>query len=145
MTVWEFAVKVFNALENGLFVEFLLGVLGIMLLRVAYRLQRTANSIDFTKLILGPDGEVSLLKIMQLVGFIVATWVIIVSTVKGTLTEWLFTSYFTVAMGIPSLQRWAGKDSPPANLLVSASVPPGGSATVDSSAPSVSVTNAPKE
>lgn len=115
MTVLEALKSVYRALENGLFVEFMLGVLGLMLLRIAYRLQRTAANIDFTMLIIGKDGQVSLIKIMQFVGFIVATWVIVVYTVRGALTEWLFTSYFAVASGTQIVNRFAARgDVPPA-------------------------------
>jgi hypothetical protein len=134
MTVIEFIQKVIGALENGLFVEFLLGVLGIMLLRIAYRLQKTANNIDFTALIVGADGQVSLIKLMQFVGFIVATWIIIVYTVRGTLTEWLFTAYFGVASGTQIINRFANRvEVMPTS--VTATAPPGQAATVTVTAP----------
>ncbi len=138
MTVLETLHKVYETMQNGLFVEFMLGVLGLMLLRIAYRLQRTANSIDFTALIVGTDGQVSLIKLMQLVGFIVATWVIIVYTVRGTLTEWLFMTYFGVASGTQIMNRFAARDTPvAAPTAISATVSSSGVTTVTAAAPPV--------
>lgn len=144
VTVIEFLKSIYTALENGLFVEFLLGVLGLMLLRIAYRLQRTATNIDFTALILGSDGQVSLIKLMQFVGFIVATWIIIVYTVRGTLTEWLFTAYFGVASGTQIINRFAGRVEV-VPTTVTATVPPGQAATVTATAPATVVQTPPKD
>lgn len=107
MKVLDALNAVWGTMKSGLFVELLLGVLGLMLLRVAYRLQRTTANIDFSDLIVGKDDQVSLIKLMQFVGFIVATWVVVVYTVRGALTEWLFLSYFGVATGTQVANRLA--------------------------------------
>ncbi len=103
-------IKFWHALEDGLFVEFLLGVLGLFLLRIAYKLQRTTDNIDFKMLIIGKDNQVSLIKLMQFVAFIVTTWVVIVYTVRGQLTDWLFLAYFAVASGTQVANRFASPD-----------------------------------
>ena len=139
MTVLEFVKAVIAILKDGLIIELLLGVLGIMLLRVAYRLQRTASHIDFTALIVGQDNQVSLIKLMQFVGFIVVTWIVVVYTVRGTLTEWLFATYFAMSTGTQVINRFAARpELTPTTTTVTATVPGGAKAEV--TAPGVTVT-----
>lgn len=82
----------------------IMSVLAIILF-LFYRIQRT-QKLDFADLITKDGRSVSLTKVLQLIGGITATWVIIKLTLTGGLTEALFGLYLTYVGAIEGYSKF---------------------------------------
>jgi FtsH-binding integral membrane protein len=70
-----------------------------------YRIQRS-GTLDFADMITKDGKSVSLTKVLQLVGGITATWVIIKLTSSGVLTESVFGLYLTYVGAIEGYSKY---------------------------------------
>lgn len=70
-----------------------------------WRIQRT-EKLDFADMITKDGRSVSLTKILQLVGGITATWIVIKLTLTGTLTEAVFGLYLTYVGAIEGYSKF---------------------------------------
>lgn len=75
------------------------------LLYLFYRIQKT-DKLDFADMITKDGESVSLTKVLQLLGGITATWVIIKLTSSGTLTEAVFGLYLTYVGAIEGYSKF---------------------------------------
>lgn len=75
------------------------------LLYLFYRIQRL-EKLDFADLITKDGRSVSLTKVLQLIGGITATWIMIKLTLSGTLTEALFGLYLTYVGAIEGYSKY---------------------------------------
>lgn len=87
-----------------------LGALSVALLIVGvlylfWRIQRT-EKLDFADLITKDGRSVSLTKVLQLVGGVTATWIMIKLTLTGGLTEALFGLYLTYVGAIEGYSKF---------------------------------------
>lgn len=80
-----------------------LAIIGIMYL--FYRIQKT-EKLDFADMITKNGKTVSLTKILQLVGGITSTWVIIKLTLNGTLAMDMFAVYLTYVASIEGFSKF---------------------------------------
>lgn len=87
-------------LMSVMIISMLLGILWLF-----YRIQKSAK-LDFTDLITKDGKSVSLTKVLQLVGGITATWVIIKLTSAGSLTEAVFGLYLTYVGAIEGYSKY---------------------------------------
>jgi peptidoglycan biosynthesis protein MviN/MurJ (putative lipid II flippase) len=89
----------FNAMAAALvFVVF-----GILFL--FYRIQKT-NKLDFADMITKDGKAVSLTKVLQLVGGLTSTWIMVKLTLTGGLTEALFGLYLTYVGAIEGYSKF---------------------------------------
>lgn len=80
-------------------------VLLLGLLFLFYRIQKT-QKLDFADMITKDGRAVSLTKVLQLVGGITATWVVIKLTVGGTLTEAILGIYLTYVGAVEGYSKY---------------------------------------
>ena len=80
-----------------------LAIIGIIYL--FYRIQKT-EKLDFADMITKNGKTVSLTKILQLVGGITSTWVIIKLTLNGTLAMDMFAVYLTYVASIEGFSKF---------------------------------------
>jgi hypothetical protein len=96
-------VNVFGFEINLMAVAFASLILGLLVL--FWRIQRS-NKLDFADM-LTKDGEaVSLTKVLQLVGGLTATWIMIKLTLSGGLTETLLGIYLAYVGGIEGYSKF---------------------------------------
>lgn len=96
-------VNVFGFEINLMAVAFASLILGLLVL--FWRIQRS-NRLDFADM-LTKDGEaVSLTKVLQLVGGLTATWIMIKLTLSGGLTETLLGIYLAYVGGIEGYSKF---------------------------------------
>lgn len=88
---------------NLMAVAFLLLVFGILIL--FWRIQR-ADKLDFADLITKDGESVSLTKVLQLVGGLTATWIMIKLTLTGGLTETILGIYLAYVGGIEGYSKF---------------------------------------
>lgn len=118
-------------LKDGLILQLTIGMAFIYLWRLAFRVQRAANHYDWMSVIVGPDGQISQVKTQQVIAFVVVTWIIILYSSRGQLTEGMFGLYFGFTTAAVALNRYFNKDfKPDAATTVTATVPAGVTATV---------------
>jgi hypothetical protein len=70
-----------------------------------YRIQKS-NKLDFADMITKDGKSVSLTKILQLIGGITATWIMIKLTLTGGLTEALFGLYLTYVGAVEGYSKY---------------------------------------
>lgn len=75
------------------------------LLWLFYRIQAT-DKLDFADLITKNGTSVSLTKVLQLIGGLTATWIMIKLTISGGLTEALFGLYLAYVAGIEGYSKF---------------------------------------
>lgn len=78
-------------------------VLGILFL--FYRIQKS-QKLDFTDMITKDGKSVSLTKVLQLIGGLTSTWIMIKLTLTGGLTEALFGLYLTYVGAIEGYSKF---------------------------------------
>jgi hypothetical protein len=78
----------------------LLGVLFLF-----WRIQRS-EKLDFADMVTKNGKSVSLTKVLQLVGGLTATWIMIKLTLTGGLTESLFGIYLTYVGGVEAYSKF---------------------------------------
>lgn len=78
-------------------------VLGLLFL--FYRIQKT-DKLDFADMITKDGKAVSLTKVLQLVGGVTSTWIMIKLTITGGLTEALFGLYLTYVGAIEGYSKF---------------------------------------
>ena len=88
---------------NVMAVAVALLVAGVLFL--FYRIQRS-EKLDFADMITKDGRSVSLTKVLQLVGGITATWIMIKLTLTGGLTEALFGLYLTYVGAIEGYSKF---------------------------------------
>ncbi len=86
--------------SGAMIVVILLGILFLF-----WRIQRS-DKLDFADMITKDGQAVSLTKILQLVGGITATWIMIKLTITGGLTEALFGLYLTYVGAIEGYSKF---------------------------------------
>jgi hypothetical protein len=81
-------------LDNGVFSFIVFVFCSLFLIKILYK-SHTAGIMDWSDVITadGPSNKVSLTKLMQLVGCVVATWVVIHMTLFDKLTVDIFAVY----------------------------------------------------
>lgn len=94
----------FGSYEINLMSVMIITVL-LGLLFLFYRIQKS-DKLDFADMITKDGRAVSLTKMLQLVGGITATWVIIKMTSAGTLTEAIFGLYLTYVGAIEGYSKF---------------------------------------
>ncbi len=88
---------------NLMAVSVALLIIGVLIL--FWRIQRT-EKLDFADMITKDGRAVSLTKVLQLVGGITATWIMIKLTLTGGLTEALFGLYLTYVGAIEGYSKF---------------------------------------
>jgi hypothetical protein len=83
----------------------LIGIILIGVFTLFYRIQ-TSSKLDFADLITKDGKSVSLTKMLQLIGGLTATWVMIKLTLTGGLTEALFGLYLTYVGAIEGYSKF---------------------------------------
>jgi hypothetical protein len=91
---WEF---------NGMAIALLVAVLGILFL--FYRIHKS-GTLDFADMITKDGRSVSLTKILQLIGGLTSTWIMVKLTLTGGLTEALFGLYLTYVGAIEGYSKF---------------------------------------
>jgi hypothetical protein len=135
-------------LDSGRWLRVLLFVLGLCILRVAVRLQRSRdNHVDFSLLLLDQNGRTSGPRVFQTGCFVASTWAFIVLANAGQLQEWYFLGYIALwsgtAEGAAFLRMRFGKDGQPAPTTVTATVQAGDTVTVGTAPPAPSIPPVP--
>lgn len=88
---------------NLMAVSVALLILGVLFL--FWRIQRT-DKLDFADMITKDGRSVSLTKVLQLIGGVTATWIMIKLTLTGGLTEGLFGLYLTYVGAIEGYSKY---------------------------------------
>ena len=88
---------------NLMAVSILMLLLGVLFL--FWRIQRS-EKLDFADIITKNGKSVSLTKVLQLVGGLTATWIMIKLTLTGGLTESLFGIYLTYIGGVEAYSKF---------------------------------------
>lgn len=88
---------------NLMAVSILMLLLGVLFL--FWRIQRS-EKLDFADIITKNGKSVSLTKVLQLVGGLTATWIMIKLTLTGGLTESLFGIYLTYVGGVEAYSKF---------------------------------------
>lgn len=96
-------ISIFGFELNLMALAILLLIMGILYL--FWRIQRT-DKLDFADMITKDGKAVSLTKVLQLIGGITATWVIIKMTLSGGLTEAIFGLYLTYVGAIEGYSKF---------------------------------------
>lgn len=78
--------------------------MGLILITL-WRIQRS-QKLDLTDMITKNGKSVSLTKVLQLVGGITATWVIVTLTMNNTLSEAVFGLYLTYIGGVEGYSKF---------------------------------------
>lgn len=82
-----------------------MGLIILGTLTFAYRIQKS-NKLDFADMITKDGKSVSLTKVLQLVGGITSTWIMIKLTLTGGLTETLLGLYLTYVGAIEGYSKF---------------------------------------
>ena len=86
--------------------QFNLSILLILgMLYTFWRIQRN-DKLDFSDMIVKDGQKVSLTKVLQLVGGVTATWIMIKLTITGNLSEALFGLYLTYVGAIEGYSKY---------------------------------------
>lgn len=88
---------------NLMAVSILILLLGVLFL--FWRIQRS-EKLDFADIITKNGKSVSLTKVLQLIGGLTATWIMIKLTLTGGLTESLFGIYLTYVGGVEAYSKF---------------------------------------
>lgn len=96
-------ITAFGVTFNSMAIVIGLITLGILVL--FYRIQ-SSRKLDFTDMITKDGRSVSLTKVLQLVGGITATWIMVKLTLTGGLTEALFGLYLTYVGAIEGYSKF---------------------------------------
>jgi hypothetical protein len=88
---------------NMMSIAIVFAFLGVLFL--FYRIQKS-DKLDFADMITHDGTSISLSKILQLLGGITATWVIIKLTAAGALTEGLFGIYLGYVAGVEGYSKF---------------------------------------
>lgn len=88
---------------NLMAVSILMLLLGVLFL--FWRIQRS-EKLDFADIITKNGKSVSLTKVLQLIGGVTATWIMIKLTLTGGLTESLFGIYLTYVGGVEAYSKF---------------------------------------
>lgn len=83
----------------------LIGLIILGILWFAYTIQKS-NKLDFADMITNDGRKVSLSKVLQLVGGLTATWIMIKLTLTNTLTDILFGTYLTYVGAIEGYAKF---------------------------------------
>lgn len=94
---------IFGININLMAVAFGLLTLGILFL--FYRIQKT-KKLDFADMITKDGEAVSLTKVLQLIGGLTATWIMIKLTITGGLTEALLGIYLAYVAGVEGYSKF---------------------------------------
>lgn len=94
---------VFGSTINIMALALILIVFGILLL--FYRIQ-ASEKLDFADLITKNGTSVSLTKVLQLIGGITGTWIVIKLTIAGTLSEAIFGLYLTYVGAVEGYSKY---------------------------------------
>lgn len=97
-----------------------------------YRIQRSAK-LDFADMITKDGKSVSLTKVLQLIGGITSTWVIIKLTSSGALSESIFGVYLTYVGAIEGYSKYVAAKYNYSEKSVKANVPEAETPTNDPS------------
>lgn len=97
------SIELFGFTFNPMGIAILIAVFGILWL--FYTIHRD-QKLDFADLITKDGRTASLTKVLQLVGGITATWVIMKLTLAGQLTEALFGLYLTYVGAIEGYSKY---------------------------------------
>jgi len=87
------------------FMGLLLAIIGLSFGILFYNIQKS-NKLDFADMITKDGRAVSLTKVLQLVGGITSTWIMIKLTLTGGLTEALFGLYLTYVGAIEGYSKY---------------------------------------
>jgi hypothetical protein len=82
-----------------------IGVLILGILYLFYRIQK-AEKLDFADMLTKDGRAVSLTKVLQLIGGLTSTWIMIKLTLTGGLTEALFGLYLTYVGAIEGYSKF---------------------------------------
>lgn len=96
ISLWGFDVNLMSVLMFGI-------IFGLLFL--FYRIQAT-DKLDFADMITKDGRAVSLTKVLQLVGGITATWIMVKYAASGTLNETLFGLYLAYVGGIEGYSKF---------------------------------------
>lgn len=94
---------VFGTTINIMALALIIVVFGILLL--FYRIQ-ASEKLDFADLITKNGTSVSLTKVLQLIGGITGTWIVIKLTIAGTLSEAIFGLYLTYVGAVEGYSKY---------------------------------------
>lgn len=96
-------LSLFGAELNLMAVAIIAAVFGILVL--FWKIQKNGK-LDFADLITKDGRSVSLTKVLQLIGGVTATWIMIKLTLTGDLTEALFGLYLTYVGAIEGYSKF---------------------------------------
>ncbi len=95
-----------NAISTDQFFGFVIIVFFIGALIVFYREQKR-EKLDWTDLITKPGSSIiSLTKVIQLIGGIVATWIMVKLTMQGTISWEMFSIYLAYVASIDGFSKF---------------------------------------
>ena len=86
-------------------IALLIGIILIGVVAFAYTIQKS-NKLDFADMITFDGRKVSLSKVLQLLGGLTATWVMIKLTLTNSLSEVLFATYLTYVGAIEGYSKF---------------------------------------
>lgn len=102
----------FNLFQTGKYLQVLLFLGGLLVLKSLWNLQRNREiQIDFVDLLIGPDGKASGSKMMQLGAFAISTWAFVYLVIKNNLSEWYYTTYMLSWSGSHLISKWLSEKS----------------------------------
>lgn len=96
-------IDVYGYEINVIAMSLILLIVGILVM--FYQIQKS-NKLDFADMITKDGKSVSLTKILQLVGGVTATWIMVKLTLTGGLTEALFGLYLTYVGAIEGYSKF---------------------------------------
>lgn len=103
MTASNMVLELFGCQLNIMAIGILVALLCVLLL--FWRIQRT-NKLDFADMITKDGRAVSLTKVLQLVGGVTSTWIMIKLTLTGGLTEAILGLYLTYVGAIEAYSKF---------------------------------------
>jgi hypothetical protein len=96
-------INIMGCQFNVMSIAIVFAFLGILFL--FYRIQKS-DKLDFADMITKDGNSVALTKVLQLLGGVTATWVIIKLTSAGALTEGLFGIYLGYVAGVEGYSKF---------------------------------------
>ena len=96
---------------NWMMIALVIGVL--LMLWVMWRVERATNGVNFSDVIIGPDGKASWSKMAAIGGFFIGSWIMVYLTMSGKLTEFFFLIYYAICIGSPVAFAIIGRRGPP--------------------------------
>ena len=101
----KFAATCTSAIASATFSQYVWIISMVLIVFMLWRIQRS-QKLDLTDMITKNGTSVSLTKVLQLIGGITATWVIVTLTMNNALSEAVFGLYLAYIGGVEGYSKF---------------------------------------